>query len=757
MNRKIYILLTVLLAWSFNLKAQTAQIGSQTATPGASVSFDIDVAGLPANVGAVSLFIGYDPNVLTFTGSVGGTLSGYILNNMVGTNQIGIQWTDPSGADINGTLLTLNFQYSGLGGTCDLTFNTGCEFSDILLNSITVAYTNGSIGPNPGIATITIDEIVANAGPISFGVTGAGFTANAGAVTLFIEFDPSILQFTGYTSTLPSVMISGDNTSGLISVAYSSTTGSSLNTTFLTLNFNYNATGSSELVFTGGCEIAYTNLTLEVVSYDNGKVDPLATAYQLTIDDVTANPGNAIGIGITAAGYPGNVGAITLFIGYNPAHLTFLSLSNGTIAGAYANVISPGLLGITWTDSGGQPIDGIIFTMNFDYHFGSSPITFEGGCDIADITLTPIPTTYNDGSIAPLVGGPEVRLPFLTGTVGQTVDFPVTAKNFTMDIGAISLFIGFNNSVLTYTGHTPGTLTGYFINYMVATSQIGIQWSAYPGVNINPGNPAEDILFTLHFTYNGGESDLTFDAGCEFTEPDLTPVPVSFFDGGVITGSRFAIKVFLEGPFNGATMYTGLNDLGELPLAQPYNNDTWYYAGTEAVDAIPNTSVVDWVLLEFRETTGDVYTADASTIVAQQAAFLLSDGSIVGLDGSSAVIVPTAFTDNVYVVVYHRNHIRVMSASALTMTGGIYTYDFTDAAAKAFDSQQKDLGGGFFGMYAADGYNDGEVFSDDLDVLLNEYPTFGGYNAADFNLDGEVFSDDLDYLLNNYPTFTSIP
>ncbi len=184
MNRKIYILLTVLLAWSFNLKAQTAQIGSQTAAPGDPVSFDIDVAGLPANVGAVSLFIGYDPNVLTFTGSVGGTLSGYILNNMVGTNQIGIQWTDPYGADINGTLLSLNFQYSGLGGTCDLTFNPGCEFTDILLNSITVAYTNGNIGPDPGIATVTIDEIVANAGPVSFGVTGAGFDPNVGAVTL---------------------------------------------------------------------------------------------------------------------------------------------------------------------------------------------------------------------------------------------------------------------------------------------------------------------------------------------------------------------------------------------------------------------------------------------------------------------------------------------------------------------------------------------------------------------------------------------
>ena len=67
MNRKIYLLLTVLLAWSFNLKAQTAQIESLTANPGSPVSFDIDVGGLPTNVGAVSLFIGYDPNVLTYT------------------------------------------------------------------------------------------------------------------------------------------------------------------------------------------------------------------------------------------------------------------------------------------------------------------------------------------------------------------------------------------------------------------------------------------------------------------------------------------------------------------------------------------------------------------------------------------------------------------------------------------------------------------------------------------------------------------
>ena len=186
MNRKIYILLTVFLAMAFNLKAQTAQIESITANPGAPVSFDVDVAGLPSNIGAVSLFIGYDPNVLTFTGSTGDQLTGYILNNMTGSNQIGIQWTNPYGDNINGTLVTLNFQYSLLGGTCDLTFNPGCEFTDIDLNSLIVTYTNGSIGPNAGLATITIDELFAVAGPVSLGVTGSGFSQNAGAVTLYI-------------------------------------------------------------------------------------------------------------------------------------------------------------------------------------------------------------------------------------------------------------------------------------------------------------------------------------------------------------------------------------------------------------------------------------------------------------------------------------------------------------------------------------------------------------------------------------------
>jgi hypothetical protein len=736
------------------LKAQTAQIESTTANPGATVSFDIDVAGLPANVGAVSLFIGYDPNVLTFTGSTPGDpeFAGYFINDMAASHQVGIQWTDPYGADINGTILSLEFQYNTLGGTCDLTFGPGCEFTDIDLNSLLVSFTSGSVGPNAGLATITIDELPFEvAGPITRGVTGANFAQDAGALTLYIEFDETMMQFSGYSSTLTGVLVNGNNSTGIIGVTYSNPAGESLNTQFLTLNFNYDGTGETELIFQAGCEVAYIDLTNPIVSYDNGKVKPLATAYHMTIGDLVTNPGNVIGIPVTAGGYPANMGAITLFIGYNPAHLDFVNITDGTISGVAANLVSPGLIGITWTDFGGVPIDGIIFTLNFDYNFGASEITFEGGCEITDRDLVPLPTTYHDGSISPTVGGPEISLPSKTGTIGQQITFPITAKNFIMDVGAISLFIGYDDDVLTYTGSTPGTLNGYFINNMPATSHIGIQWAEYPGIDIDPSN--NDILLTLNFIYNGGVCDLTFDAGCEFAQDDLTLIPVAYFDGGVISGTLFDITAFLEGPFNGTDMNALLGSY--IPLSQPYNGVPWNYTGTETVGSIP-ANVVDWVLLEIRESA-------VVPSVIKKAAFILTDGSIVDLDGTSKVIIPASFSGNVFVVVYHRNHIGMMSSTSVPLIGDAYTWDFTSAQSQAYtmgSDGQKDLFGlGIFGMTAGDADGNGDInLSDFLDVFVPEFGSPYGYYGGDADLNSDVnLSDGLDLIVPNFGTLTQIP
>jgi hypothetical protein len=750
MNKKIYLLLTVLLAWSFNLKAQTAQIGSLTANPGDPVSFDITLGDIPTTVGAVSLFIGYDPNVLTYTGFEPGTtdFTGFIINNMSGSNQVGIQWTDTDGdSDINGVILTLEFQYNNLGGSCDLTFNPGCEFTNVDFTSIDVSYTNGGIGPNAGIPTVTIDELVAPPGPVSVGLTGNGFTEEVGAISLFIKFDQTVMQYVDFETTLLNVgglFVTGNNSTGEISIIYTNMDGDDdLNLEFLTLNFNFDGTDITELVFLSGCEIANPLTIPMAVSYDNGKVTPEPTDFNIWIENKVAAPGNVIGIEVYADGYDGvyDMGAVTLNIGFNPAHLTFIDITEGTLAGATANLSGPGLISIVWTNyTPGFLFDGTLLTLNFDYNFGASPVFFQGGCNVVDMGLGFIPTTYTDGSIAPVTGGPEVYLPTKTGTIGQTIDFPITAMNFNLwEPAAVSMFVGYDNAVLTYTGFTEGILTGSFVNTMPG-SQVGIQWVNLGGIPVED----DDVLITLSFTYNGGECPLTFNGGCEFAEFDFDIIPVSYFDGAMITGTLFDLKAILEGPFNGTDMNTYLLTDGYLPLVQPYNAAPWNYTGNENVTSFP-ANVVDWVLLEIRETTGDASTATAATMVARKAAFILADGSIVDLDETSNVLVPTSFNDNVYVVIYHRNHLSMMSSTALIPAGDVYTYDFTTAQSQAYLDGQKALSAGF-GMYAGDGNGDGQVSNFDLFFVWMVEDGLTGYYNGDFDMNSNVQLFDLFFM-----------
>jgi len=87
-----------------------------------------------------------------------------------------------------------------------------------------------------------------------------------------------------------------------------------------------------------------------------------------------------------------------------------------------------------------------------------------------------------------------------------------------------------------------------------------------------------------------------------------------------ITGINLQSIVLLEGPFNGTEMNTYLNEQGSIPLSQPFNTSPWNYTGSETVALIPNTEVVDWVLVEIRDAI-DAASANSSTIVEQQFTF----------------------------------------------------------------------------------------------------------------------------------------
>ena len=117
------------------------------------------------------------------------------------------------------------------------------------------------------------------------------------------------------------------------------------------------------------------------------------------------------------------------------------------------------------------------------------------------------------------------------------------------------------------------------------------------------------------------------------------------------------VKAYLQGAYvNGGSMSTLINSAGHLPLNQPYNTPPWNYQGSEQMDTIP-ADMVDWVLLELRD--------DYNNSLGYRAAILLTNGSIVDTNLGPDISFPGIGAGSYYLLVDHRNHLPVMSASAI--------------------------------------------------------------------------------------------
>ncbi len=239
-----------------------------------------------------------------------------------------------------------------------------------------------------------------------------------------------------------------------------------------------------------------------------------------------------------------------------------------------------------------------------------------------------------------------------------------------------------------------------------------------------------------------------FDGNREFYGPSAnTTLPtVCFGECGPCTSTlyTFELKVLLEGPFNGTDMNTDLFDQGILPVDQPFNMAPWNYNGTESISAPAGTNIVDWVYIQMRETDGDASTATVDKMIDHQAAVVLSDGTIASPDGIPYILFSGNITQNLYIVIYQRNHISVMSATPLIESSGTFSFDFTDALSKAYMDGQKLLGGGMYGMIAGDSDANGVVDDNDKDVNWTGDAGSAGYFSSDLNLDSQVNNPDKD-------------
>ena len=252
----------------------------------------------------------------------------------------------------------------------------------------------------------------------------------------------------------------------------------------------------------------------------------------------------------------------------------------------------------------------------------------------------------------------------------------------------------------------------------------------------------------MEFAYNGDQYLISEDR----YELSLTMFAHNggYFDEmRIILGANPSLKVmskiFLEGPYSSSSMSTSLNS--ELPTTQPYSDLPWSYAGSENVESgffTNHTNIADWVLVELR--------SDETTVVSSRAAFITDDGSIVNLDGTSPVKF-NAFPGNYYIVIKHRNHLAVMSASKVSLPN-VIPYDFTLGDGSQFypgDGEgAKQLEPGIWGMAAGDANGDEQVTTLDYDAWLSDARSSAtGYINTDMNLDGQTTTLDYDVWLPN--------
>ena len=273
------------------------------------------------------------------------------------------------------------------------------------------------------------------------------------------------------------------------------------------------------------------------------------------------------------------------------------------------------------------------------------------------------------------------------------------------------------------------------------------------GTNILTGTTLIDIITIPDYDACGSiisAPPMNDRVSTPLTDDELDKIQ-AWIDGGapeactdyVFQDINVSLRVFLEGGYQSGqgTMRTDLVNDGLLPTQQPYNVAPYNYVGTETITTF-TPQMVDWVLVDIR--TG----ADPSTTIASQAGILMEDGYIKSPNGSDLRFGLTQI-GNYYIVVRHRNHLDIMTASTINHATNI-NYDFTNDVLQSYGALQlKTMADGKVAMHAGDITQDHVIQITDYDEWKAQPAVLNAYHLSDLNLDGVVQLTDYDLWFPN--------
>ncbi|WP_299889103.1 reprolysin-like metallopeptidase [uncultured Lacinutrix sp.] len=396
--------------------------------------------------------------------------------------------------------------------------------------------------------------------------------------------------------------------------------------------------------------------------------------------------------------------------------------------------------------------------------------------------------------------GVDIRTAVNTGTTNDSLNLSAAGTVYTADDSGELMLDVVNNNADDY-GCTD-----------VSVSRSGVNAQAYNG-SVSPAF-VTDKTFTITpaNTIASGSVDITF----YFTDAEIQGIEAlgasranlyAHREGSndivTLTNATFGTDVTLTGTFTGldGTYYFGPEDAfrvrvspkvvlqgaalnpntgeeslmrDDLRTAFPLSLTSSPYSDGLTCDAsVFNTTgvdaIVDWVFVELRDATTN------TTVVASQSALLQRDGDVVGADGTSALTfnIPS---NNYYVVIKHRNHLGIMSASTILLDATTRTVDFTNGTTTTFGTDAQTTFGmqpGISAMWAGDTNGDGQlnysgalsdvpgirsqVFNDPNNSVFGGPPVASyqsqGYYGTDVDMDGlTVYSggtSDVSHIRNN--------
>jgi hypothetical protein len=268
----------------------------------------------------------------------------------------------------------------------------------------------------------------------------------------------------------------------------------------------------------------------------------MAQGITMTMPSVPAPlTGASVGVPINVTNF-NDIGAITLKITYNPAVMTYTSVS-GAPAGItfQVNGTTPGVIRLGWFDGTGSTPMSIgsdtLLVLNFTYNSGTGSFAFAtatpGDCEIANGIGTVITgVSYQGGSLYTATNTkitiPNVHSP----AAGSTVNIPINVKNFD-GVGAITLRITYNPAVVSYVSvlNAPAGIT-----FTVGTNTLGIiNLGWYDATLVTPLTIDSGKLVDIRFTYLAGEGQFNFTTdSCEVSNGLGIVIPGIIYGGGLL-------------------------------------------------------------------------------------------------------------------------------------------------------------------------------------------------------------------------------